>query len=69
MFMVLNVAVKKQHVHRMSVAEMRMLRWISENVRKNKIRVGEIHLNIKVNPTNDKMRESHLSFLVMCRGG
>ena len=53
MFMVLNVAVKKKHVHRMSVAEMRMLRWISGNVRKKKIRVREIRLKIRVNPIDE----------------
>ena len=27
--------IKKQHVHEMSVAEMRMLRWISGNTRED----------------------------------
>ena len=30
-------AVKKQHVHKISVVEMRMLRWINGNTRKDKI--------------------------------
>ena len=29
--------VKKQHIHRMSVVEMKMLRWIRENNRKDKL--------------------------------
>jgi hypothetical protein len=40
--------VKKQLIHRMSVIEMRMLRWISGNRRKNIIRNKEICLKIGV---------------------
>jgi hypothetical protein len=29
--------IKKQHVHKMSVAEMRMLRWITANTMKDGI--------------------------------
>ena len=35
-------AVKKQHIHKMRVAEMRMLRWIDKNTRKNRIRNEKI---------------------------
>ena len=38
--------IKKQHINIMSVAEMRMLRWISGNTRKDRIRNQEIHLEI-----------------------
>jgi len=40
-------AVKKQHIHKMSVVEMRMLRWIS-GIQKDRIR--KIHLKIKGSP-------------------
>ena len=39
---------------------MRMLRWISGNTRKDKIRNEEIHLKIQVTFIGEKMRESHL---------
>ena len=29
-------AVKKQHIHKMSIVKIRMLRWISENTRKHR---------------------------------
>ena len=34
--------VKKQHIHKLSVAQMRMLRWISGNTQKDRIRNKEI---------------------------
>ena len=40
----------------MSVSEMRMLRWISENTMKDKIRSEEIHLNIGVAPIDEKIK-------------
>ena len=30
-------AIKKQHLHKMSIVEMRILRWIRGNTRKDKI--------------------------------
>ena len=39
---------------------MQMLRWMSENIRKNRIQNKEIHLKIRVTPIDEKMRESHL---------
>ena len=44
----------------MSVIEMRMLIWISENKWNDRIWDEEIHLKIGVVPTDEKMRESHL---------
>ncbi|CAN6714712.1 unnamed protein product [Malus baccata var. baccata] len=44
-------AVKYQHVHKMGVAEMRMLRWICGHTRKDKIRNEDIR---------GKMRENRL---------
>ena len=36
--------IKKQHVHKMSVIEMRMLRWIMKNTNKDKLRNEEVCL-------------------------
>ena len=55
----LNVA-KKQHIHKMNVAEMRMLRWISGNTRIDRIQSEEIRLKISVTSIDEKMRESRL---------
>ena len=52
--------VKKQHILKMSVAEMRMLRWISGNTRNDRIRNEEIFLKIGVASIDGKMRENHL---------
>jgi hypothetical protein len=53
-------AIKKQHIHKMSVIEIRMLRWISGITKKNKIRNEKICLKIGVAPIDEKMRESCL---------
>ena len=39
-------SVVKKHIHKMSAAEMRMLRWIGGNTRKDRIWNKEIHLKI-----------------------
>ena len=44
---------------------MRMLRWISGNSRKDKIRNNEICLKIRVGPIDAKMRESCLRWLAI----
>ena len=41
-------AIKKQYICRMGVTEMRILRWISRNTRKDRIRNEEIRLEIMV---------------------
>ena len=46
----------------MSVIEMRMLIWISENKWNDRIWDEEIHLKIGVVPTDEKMRESYLKW-------
>ena len=51
-------ATNKQQVHKMSVAEMRMLRWMSGKTRKDKIRNEFIPGGLWVAPIGDKMRES-----------
>lgn len=45
----------KQHIHRMIVAEMRTLRWMSGKSRKEKIRKESIHRSLGVTPIDDKM--------------
>ena len=52
--------VKKQHIHKMSITEMKMLWWISGNTQKDRIWNEEICLKIRVSPIDEKMRESCL---------
>ncbi|KAM4107965.1 hypothetical protein ACB094_03G008200 [Castanea mollissima] len=47
----------KQHIYKMSVAERRMFKWISEDAHKNRIQNEEIYLKVGVTPINKKMRE------------
>lgn len=49
-----------QHEHKVSVAEMRMLQWMSGHTRKNKIRNGSIRERPGVVSIIDKMVESRL---------
>ena len=55
----------KQHIYKMSVAEMRMFRLISENTHKNRIQNEEIYLKVGVAPINKKMREICLRWFEM----
>ena len=59
---------KKQHAHKMSVVKMRMLSWISENIRNFEIRKEEIFLRIGMVPIDEQMRVSHLRWLFVYRG-
>jgi len=52
--------LKKIQVQRLTVAEMRMLRWICDYTRMDRIRNGVIRDLVKVAPIGDKMRESRL---------
>ena len=52
--------VKKSHVQRMRVAEMRMIRWICGHTRLDKIRNEVIKDKIGVASIEDKMRETRL---------
>ena len=52
--------VKKQHIHKISVVEMRMSKWIGGNIMKDRMLNEEICLKIDVAPIDEKMRESHL---------
>ncbi|CAN6716432.1 unnamed protein product [Malus baccata var. baccata] len=53
-------AVKYQHVHKMGVAEMRMLRWMCGHTRKKKIRNEDIRGKVGVAEIKGKMRENRL---------
>ncbi|CAN6567236.1 unnamed protein product [Malus baccata var. baccata] len=55
-------AVKHQHVHKMGVAEMRMLRWMCGHTRKDKIRNEDIRGKVGVAEIEGKMRENRLRF-------
>ena len=59
-------AIKKQHINKISVAEMRMLRWISEKVQKNRIRNEKISLKIEVAPINEKIEREWLNMVWSC---
>ncbi|CAN6543029.1 unnamed protein product [Malus baccata var. baccata] len=62
-------AVKHQHVHKMGVAEMRMLRWMCGHTRKDKIRNEDIRGKVGVAEIEGKMRENRLRGLDMCKEG
>lgn len=53
-------AAKKQHVHKMEVAEMRMLRWMCGYTRLDKKRNEDIRRKVGVAPIGEKMREHRL---------
>ena len=54
--------VEKQHIHKMSVVEMKMLRQLSVNTREYEIQNEEIRLMIGVGPIDENMRESPLKW-------
>ena len=53
-------AIKKQHISKISVIEMRMLRWMSGHARMDRIRNEVIRSKVGVAPIEDKMREDRL---------
>ncbi|KAM1519455.1 hypothetical protein ACFX1Z_022250 [Malus domestica] len=53
-------AVKHQHVHKMGVAEIRMLRWMCGHTRKDKIRNEDIRGKVGVAEIEGKLRENQL---------
>ncbi|KAL6503731.1 hypothetical protein OROGR_025654 [Orobanche gracilis] len=53
-------AVKQWHVHKMSVAEMRMLRWMCGHTRKDRARNEIIRTKVGVTCIEKKMRENRL---------
>ena len=53
-------AIKKQHVRKINVTEMRMLRWMCGKIWRDKIRNERIHKMIEVASIEEKMRENRL---------
>jgi hypothetical protein len=51
---------KKQHIQQMSVAEMRMLRWMCGHTRKDRIRNGVIRERVGVVPIEEKFVQQRL---------
>ena len=54
------LVVKKQHIHKIGVIDMKMLRWISRNRRKYRIQDEKIHLKIRMTPIDERWKESCL---------
>ena len=50
----------------MSVAEMRMLRLMYGNTRRDKVKNEDIHTKISVSPIEEMMRENRLRWFDMC---
>ena len=59
--------VKKKQIHKMSVTEMKILRWINRNTYKDRIQNERIQLKIWVAPIDEKVRENCLKCLVICK--
>ena len=53
-------AIKRHHAQKMSVAEMRMLRWMCGNTQRDKVRNEDIRTKIGVASIEEKMRENCL---------
>jgi hypothetical protein len=53
-------ATKGQHVPKMSVAEMRMLCWICDHTRKDRIINDDIRDKLRVAPIQEKLAQHHL---------
>ena len=53
-------AVKREQMHKMSVAEMRMLRWMCGKTKKDRIRNDRIRADLEIAPIDAKLREHRL---------
>jgi hypothetical protein len=53
-------ATKGQHIKKMSVTEMRMLRWIYGHTRRDRIRDDDIHDKLRVTPIQEKSVQHRL---------
>ena len=56
-------SVKKQHIHKISIVKMRMLRHTSENTQKSSIQNEKIRLKIREILIDEKIRESCLRWV------
>jgi hypothetical protein len=53
-------ATKGQHIQKMSVAEMRMLRWICDHTRKDRIRNDDIRGKLGITLIQEKLVQHRL---------
>ena len=53
-------SIKKQHVYKMDVMEMRMVRWMFGKIKKDKIRNECFQEHLGVTSIGDKIRETRL---------
>jgi len=60
-------AIKRYYAQKMSVAEMRMLCWMCDNTRRDKVRNEDIHTKIGVASIEEKMRENRLRWFSYVR--
>jgi hypothetical protein len=51
---------KMRHVQQLSVAEMRMLRWICDNTRRDRVQNDDIRERLGVAPVEEKLVQHHL---------
>ena len=56
-------AFRKGHSRKMGVAEMRMLRWMSEHTLKDGIRSKNIIKGLRVLNIDEKMKENRLRYI------
>jgi hypothetical protein len=52
--------IKRRHVQQLSVPEMRMLRWICGNTRRDRVRNDDIHERLGVAPVEEKLIQHRL---------
>jgi hypothetical protein len=51
---------KRRHVQQLSVAEMRMLRWICDNTRRDRVQNDDIRERLRVAPVEEKLVQHRL---------
>jgi hypothetical protein len=51
---------KRRHVQQLSIAEIRMLRWICGHTRRDRVRNGDIHERLGVTPVEEKLVQLRL---------
>jgi hypothetical protein len=55
-------STKRQHVQQLSIAEIRMLRWICGNTRRDCIWNDDIHERLGVTPVEEKLVQHRLTW-------
>jgi hypothetical protein len=53
-------STKRRHVQQLSVVEMRMLRWICDHTRRDRVRNDDIRERLEVAPIEKKLMQHHL---------